>query len=218
MKLKTGTSLIGLMLAAGMAQAGTSSSIVWDDFDSDPNTELGGIAAHSQAIFSDPFSQGGTFALNTGIASTGDIGAIVFSSGIGTDMSASSSYGGAGTTPIWDFTALNADAFEIDFLLVDLDFDLELTLSNADGENATGTMTVLAGLDQTVSFSLAGLSASSGYDASQISSVNFEFYPRLGITTSLDFIATEIRLSTIPAPSSLAMLGLGGLAATRRRR
>lgn len=219
MKLKTGTALIAMMLAAGIAQAGGASSIVWDDFDTDPNTLLGGAATHNQTVISDPFSAGGVFSLQTGLVGLdGDIGGMLFTSGPSAVIQGLSAYGDLGGPAIWDMSALNASGFEFDFLTADHAFDVEIELSSGVSDNASGTLHVEEGFDQTLSFSFADLSASGAFDLSAVSSVSFRFNAFPDTAIALDFVTTEVRLSTVPTPGSLAMLGLGGLVATRRRR
>lgn len=220
MKLTTGTPLAALLLCAGIAQAGTPSALLWDDFDSDPNTDLGGAATHVQTVITDPFSTGGIFSLDTGLVGlNGDIGGMVFTSGPSAVMQGLSQYGNFAGPAIWDMNALNADGFEFDMLVADHAFDIEIELVSGVTESASGVLSVAEAFDQSLSFSFADLTASGGFDLSAVSAVNFRFNSSAqSPATALDFVLTEVRLSTIPAPSSLALLGLGGLCATRRRR
>ena len=55
------------------------------------------------------------------------------------------------------------------------------------------------------------------FNATQGVADDYRQYPADGNTASLDFILTEFR-ANIPSPASVAMLGLGGMIATRRRR
>jgi len=219
MKLKTGTAFIGLILSAGMAQAGASGSIVWDDFDTDPNTLLGGAAVHSQTVITDPFSAGGMFSLQTGLVGLdGDLGGMVFTAGPSAVMQGLSTYGDFGGPAIWDMTAMNASGFEFDFLTADHAFNIEIELSSGVSDNASGTLHVEEAFDQTLSFSFGDLNVSGAFDLSAVSSVSFRFNEFPDTAHALDFVMTEVRLTTVPTPGTLAMLGLGGLIATRRRR
>ena len=52
-------SLCTIAGACTLAQGGVVSSIVLDNFDSDPNTDAGGPGTYSTQIFDNPFSQTG---------------------------------------------------------------------------------------------------------------------------------------------------------------
>ena len=76
-------SILAISLAANFAHAGVTPSVVWDDFDTDPNARLGSLAFLSSTIVNDPFAQGGSLTLDTMFDSGADTGAVFFNSGIG---------------------------------------------------------------------------------------------------------------------------------------
>lgn len=207
---------------AGLAQAGASGTLILDDFDTDPNADAAGPGIYSSTMFSDPFNQGGVFNLDTGFDSGSDIGAVFFNSGIGAEQGASISYSNNGSGLDFDGIGLGIEGFEIDFLLADQDFVANIVLTTFDaGGVAVGdarwAVLVSAGAS-TAHWSFADFIIVNGdFDASNIDDITINFNLRDNPTASLDFVATEFR-AVVPTPSSLAMLGLGGLALSRRRR
>ncbi len=211
--------LLSLTLAGGIANAGIASSLIWDDFDMDPNGLLGGAGDYSSTMFNDPFAQGGSFMLNTGFVSGADTGAVFFNSGIAAEQGASIIYDNLGDQggSSMDFALIQAVAFEIDFLLSDQAFDLEIIMGGGGGV-AVGSVTIPAGMEYTASFTIADLIISPNFDITDVNDVTFNFNLRDSATASLDFVTTEIRLVTVPSPGSMALFGLGGIMITRRRR
>lgn len=211
-----------LSAVAGLAQAGAFTTLILDDFDADPNDDAGGPGVYSSTMFSDPFNQGGVFNLDTGFDSGSDIGAVFFNSGIGAEQGASISYSNNGSGLDFDGIGLGIEGFEIDFLLADQDFVANIVLTTFDaGGVAVGdarwAVLVSAGAS-TAHWSFADFIIVNGdFDASNIDDITINFNLRDNPTASLDFVATEFR-AVVPTPSSLAMLGLGGLALSRRRR
>jgi hypothetical protein len=210
--------LIVLALGCCFGQANAQDSVVWDTFSSDPNTEWGGVGVYMSSIFDDPFAQGASFLLDTGFVSGPDEGAIFFNSGIGAEQGASISYsdfqGG------FDFFTT---AFEIDFLMVDQEFDVQLTLSDSGGADglggvAIGDVVIPAGESHTASILFADLIISPGFSLSDVDQVSFQFNTPETPTASLDFVATEIRLLSVPEPSAFTLFSIGGFLMIRRRR
>ena len=213
-----------LAAVTGLAQAGASTTLILDDFDADPNDDAGGPGVYSSTMFSDPFSQGGVFNLDTSFDSGSDIGAVFFNSGIGAEQGASISYSNNGAGLDLDGIGLGIEGFDIDFLLSDQDFvaNIVLTTFDAGGAavgDASWAVLVSAGAS-TAHWSFTDFQIINGdFDASNIDDITINFNLADNPTASLDFVATEFRATVaVPAPGSLAMLGLGGLVATRRRR
>lgn len=211
--------LFSVAAAGSLASAGISSSLVWDDFDMDPNGLLGGVGIHSSMMYNDPFAQGGSFSLDTLFASGDDIGGVFFNSGIGAEQGASILYNDLGDQQVnssMDFAAIGAQGFEIDFLLSDQAFDVEVILGGGGGV-AFGTVTVPAGMSYTASFNLGDLVISPNFDITDVNDVTFNFNLEGSATASLDFVATEVRLM-VPSPGALSLFGLGGVIMSRRQR
>ncbi len=220
MKIKN--AFFALTLGAGLAHAGISNTIVLDDFDSDPNDDLGGVGTYSTIILNNPFNQGSDFSLDTLMSSGSDTGALIFNSGIGVEQVGMISYNNEGAGLDLDAAGLGVQGFELDFALVDLDFYAEIDLfSYDDMGNVIGSASHLiqigAGMDVTGEWNLADFSVADAFDASDVDELRLTFNVRNFPTASLDFIATEFR-AVVPPPGSAALLGLGGLMIARRGR
>ncbi len=213
---------LALALGAGLAHAGIANTLILDDFDSDPNDDLGGVASYSTIILSNPFSQGADFSLDTLMSTGGDTGALIFNSGIGVEQIGTIVYNNEGAGLDLDAAGLGVQGFELDFALVDIGFYAQLTLYTYDDMgNAIGSATQLiqisAGMDLMGEWTLADFSVADAFDASDVDEVRLTFNVRNFPTASLDFIATEFR-AVVPPPGSAALLGLGGLMIARRGR
>jgi len=212
-----------LGIAACVSHAGIASTVVLDDFESDPNTGLAGAGVFSSEIFNNPFNQGSSFTLDTLFDSGSDVGAVIFNSGIGVEQGASISYDNDGSGLSMDFASMGVLGFEMDFLDVDQGFMMEVGLgNNGDGPSGFGGVAMLAvfvpaGMNQTANWTLNDFIISPGFDIQDVDSITVSFNLRDNPTASLDFIASEFRL-VVPTPGSLALLGIGGLTASRRRR
>lgn len=202
------TILTGIALAAGLARAGTPSSLILDDFDSIGGDDAAGIRVVMSSIF-DPLGQGGEFFVDNTFVSGSDTGALIFNSGFGAQQSGALDYEPGGL----DLSAYNA--IEFDFLGADQSFEMRILIIGNGGGKAVGTFQIDAGGERTETFAYTDFNAFS-FDWSDIDTIEIEFNNGDRVS-SLDFIVTELR-ATVPAPSSLALLGFGGLAASRRRR
>ncbi len=205
-----------MTLLAGMTSAATAGglTIVIDDFDSDPNDAAGGPRSVSTQIFANPFNQAANFTVDTAFSFDGINGAAIFNSGIGVEQQA---------TLLWDNNGagLGLDAsglagFELDFLLVDLDFSYIIEINSAEG-SLFSMGSFAAGAARTESLAIAGFESSGTFDASAIDSIRIIFNHSDDTTASLDFILTEVR-AVVPTPGSAAVLGIGAIFAVRRRR
>lgn len=113
--------------------------------------------------------------------------------------------------------ALNAD-FDTDWDFVSVSFSdvvgdgvLSVSFESSSGAGSSASMVVDAA--GTYSF---------GFDDAGFSMVDFSDIDRVTVTlmasADSDFRITSFTREAVPTPSSLALLGLGGLCATRRRR
>lgn len=201
---------------SGAALAGANPTIVLDDFASEPNTQAGGPRTVSSVIFSNPFGQSADFNVDTGFSFDGINGAAIFNSGIGVKQEGRILWDNNGAGLGLNAAALGLLGFELDFLMIDLDFTYIIEVSSADGGlSRFGSFS--AGGARTESLSLGEFDVFGDFDATAINSVVIIFNVSDEATASLDFILTEFR-AVVPGPGSLALLGLGGLAAVRRRR
>lgn len=209
--------LLLTMLGAltGTAAAGGGLTIVLDDFDSTPNDEAGGPRVISSTETANPFGQPSDFFVETGFSAGGATGAAIFNSGIGVEQEGQINWDNDGAGLNLDAAALGIVGFELDFLLVDQDFDLQIVLGTNDGGTATIDAMIAAGGSRTESISLGDFDFGAGFDAADVDSVTITF--NSGSVASLDFVVTEFR-AVVPAPGAMALLGLGGLVAVRRRR
>lgn len=207
------TALAGL---TGSALAGTT-SIVLDDFASDPNGLPGGPRSVSSNVLANPFNQGSSFDIDTGFSFNAINGAAIFNSGSGVEQEAEILWNNDGAGLNLDALALGIVGFELDFLFVDQDFTMEITLGTDGGGSVVASYLVAAGGDRTESVSLADFSFDAGFDATDVDSVRIGFNSEGTTVASLDFITTEFR-AVVPAPGAATVLALGGLLAARRRR
>jgi hypothetical protein len=207
--------MIGAM--AGAATAGTPLTIVLDGFDADPNDDAGGPRVVSSINVANPFGQSSDFFVDPAFTSGSVTGAAIFNSGIGVQQEGRIDWDNSGAGLNLDAAALGIVGFELDFLLVDQDFSIEVVLGTIDGGTASVNASILAGGTRTEFISLGDFTIGAGFDATDVDSVRITFNNRAESVASLDFVVTEFR-AVVPAPGAMALLGLGGLMAVRRRR
>lgn len=216
--MRTTTLLAAIAAASGTALAGEPGlSIVLDDFASDPNTLAGGPREVTSTVFANPFNQGAEFFVDTGFDAMGVTGAAIFNSGIGVEQQGRIVWDDNGAGLNFDAAGLGVVGFELDLLMVDQDFEIEMTLETIEGGSAVYARTVSAGDARTEFFSLGDFDLGAGFNAGDVDGIVILFNTRDGATPSLDFIATEFR-AVVPAPGAVALLGLGGVLGARRRR
>lgn len=205
--------VIGLTTSVSLA----GSTLILDDFDADPNDDAGGPREIGSAIVSNPFNQPASFDLDTGFSFGGDTGAMFFNSGIGVEQEGRIYWTNNGAGLGLNATALGITGFEFDYLQVDQDFTFRMVLTDSAENDASFEGTVVAGGAQTFVINWGDFTVDAGFDASDIAGIYTTYNPRADQTASLDFVLTEFR-AVVPAPGPVAMLGLGGLLAARRRR
>ncbi len=210
-----------LLAGAGVAHAGIS-TLLLDGYDSDPNGDALGAGSYSSIVFSNPFGQGSDFSLDTALNTGGDVGALVFNSGIGVEQGGTVRYDNGGAGLDFNANALGVNGFDIDFALVDQNFVSEITLYTYDDMgnevgNAHWAVLVEAGAGINAHWTLADFITSGDFDASNIDQVQVDFNLRNNPTASLDFIATRFTAS-VPSPGATVLLGIGGLMIGRRKR
>jgi len=214
---------MALIGVTGAAQAGIASAIMLDDYDSTPNMGAGGVGDYSTIMLNNPFNQSADFSLEAALTIGSDTGAVVFNSGIGVEQSGVISYSNSGAGLNLDAIDSGIQGFEIDFAMVDLSFTTQIVMYSFDDMgNAVGSarwsVLVEAGTNVIASWSLADFIIVQGdFDATNIDQLEVIFNTEDNPTASLDFIATEFR-AVVPASGAWALLGLGGLVATKRRR
>lgn len=203
------TGLLALVAIAAPA----SGSIVLDTFDNIPGDDAGGPRTLTS------MEEFNTFGVGTfdAFVDTG-AGAFFFASDPGVGGSADILWDNNGAGLNLDAAALMIDGFELDFATIDQEMPLSIWLRSGNGSLATVVLPVSASFSpQTVSVSLASFNDQGGFDASDVDSIQIFFpYGREAID-SLDFVLTEFRATVVPAPASVALLGLAGLATRRRR-
>lgn len=206
---------LGLAAFAGSAIAGNP-TLILDDFDTDPNDDAGGPRVLTTVDFDNPFGQIGNFDVDTDLMIDSDEGAAIFNSGIGLEQQGNITWDNGGAGLSLDAIAIGLIGFELDFALIDLDFDYDITLTDGAGDTISATGTWAAGGARTESIALGDFTESALFDASNVDAVSITFNVD-GSTDSLDFILTEFR-AVVPTPGSTAMLAMGGLLCARRRR
>lgn len=212
------TRFFALLSIAGLGTAAIAGNptLILDDFDADPNDDAGGPRVLSTVEFDNPFGQIGNFDIDTDLMIDGDVGAVIFNSGIGLEQEGNITWDNAGAGLSLDALAIGLVGFELDFALIDLDFDYDITLTDGAGDTLSAAGSWAAGGSRTESISLGDFTESALFDASDVDSVSITFNID-GSTDSLDFILTEFR-AVVPTPGSAAMLAMGGLLCVRRRR
>lgn len=213
-----------LMLIASMAAPALAggSGLILDDFDADPNDDAGGVRDVFFSTYDDPFNQGGTFNIDTASSFGSDVGAAILNSGAGAEQQVVLTYDDNGGGLNINSTSLGWVGFEFDFAFVDQDFEAVIRLNTFAGSGTTlaqEAFQISANTgDQTVSVLFADFdTVGNAFDFSDVDSITVTLNPNRSGTPALNFILTEFR-ATVPTPGSVAMLGLGGLVAMRRRR
>ena len=110
-------------------------------------------------------------------------------------------------------------SFDIDFIMLDLDMTVSVQVLNIDDDgNLTGIsiadVVAGAGDDFTLSVGLDDLDGDA--DLTDVNSIQVLFNPTLAGEPNRDYAVSSITL--VPAPASLSMITIAGLALTRRRR
>lgn len=203
------------------AVAGGNPTLILDDFDNEPNDDAGGPRELFTTVLDDgDFGGLQRFDVVTDSMFDGDEGSLVFETGTGVEMQSTIRWDNADAGLGLDAAALGLLGFELDFAVIDQDFDLELTLEDGNGLTTSIIRTVLAHNSsdpiRIESFGIGEFDLT-GFDATNVASVEFTFNRRSGVVDGLDFAALEFR-AVVPTPGSIALLGLGGLLAARRRR
>ncbi|MEZ6319468.1 MAG: hypothetical protein R3B49_12075 [Phycisphaerales bacterium] len=200
----------------GTVDESTRSSGSGDQLDAD--NALGGARHTTWDVVSNPLLT----RFNLQIAFQGVPG-LAASMGTSNATNLGLTYGGSGASP--NFLPLSLDlvgdgynAVELDFGSVDLEMRVAIELIDYDGGYLAGramtTVVVPASAGQTLTVDFASFSTVGGFDFSDVDAVQFVFN-----STDLpdrDFFLNELRF--VPSPGAVALLGLGGLAAVRRRR
>lgn len=214
------TKLNSLLVMAMLSAPAVAGVVVLDDFDSTPNDDaFGARSSFSSFVNDDPFGQGGTTVIDTAFSFDGNNGALIMNSGIGARQEANLSYDAAGV--LFDFSSTGTLSF--DFIQVDQDFSIRVLLLDELGGKAVAQIDVSAGGVQSVEYDILNDSSFQNIDLSRINSADFFFNnaqrnddDEFIHTASLDFVLTSI--SAVPSPSGVAVMALGGLAMSRRRR
>ncbi len=217
---------LALLAVAGIA-SGASANIVIDSFsdgflDDSVRTNstvmlpaagaIGGKRVLAWEIVSNPQST------RLSISTAFDAPGLSVDMGAGNASVITLGYGGL------DVDALNLDAASqteivFDFATIDLALDLTVTLITSDGlggvaGSASTVVDLAAGVNQSISVSLASLAVSGGFDAADIDAIEIVFNDRDRLANR-DFYLNNIVI--IPAPGALALAGLSGLLFARRR-
>ncbi|MFT5423519.1 MAG: hypothetical protein ACI89L_001299 [Phycisphaerales bacterium] len=202
------------LVSPAQAQPG----FVLDDFDSAINDEIGGDRAISLDVLANPFSQMTKFEVSPGFAFGDILGAMVFNSGLAAEQIGTLAWNNSGSGLSLDATELVG--FELDFLQADQGFAVSIEMASfSTGGSASWTGNVGAtSTGQTLAVAFGEFTPSGEFDLGDLDSVTMRFNVGESPRSSLDFVLTEFRTSNIPAPGSVAVVGLSGLLLSRRRR
>ncbi len=231
--------LFGCAIALAACGAVSAGVITIDDFSSGPfsasitsgnvvlqqsGTMLGGQRDIGLEVLSNPFSQ----FLDAGVGPDG-LG-LTFSSGIGLEGQLALDYDGStdvetGNLPFVAGEGLDLDltgltSIDFSFLAADLDFEILVVLQTLEGGMVMDTDQVDADVDGGTMgpFTVSVMLSDFDIDLSDVDRIGilFNFEGDDEPTGSLDFVLSDITI--VPAPGAIALLGLAGLAGTRRRR
>jgi len=203
------------LASTALAQPG----LVIDDFDSAINDETGGARALSLDVLANPFSQLTEFGVSPSYVFGESTGAAVFNSGLAAVQTGTIAWDNQGSG--LDLNLTDLGGFELDFLQADQDFMISVVaLDFTGGGSASWSGVVNASATaQTVSLFFKDFVLSGEFDTSSVDSITLGLNVGESPTSSLDFVLTRFRASDIiPAPGSVAVVGLSGLALARRRR
>lgn len=230
--------LIGTAVAFAVAGSASAGVITIDDFTSgsfaasinsgnvvlqQAGSMIGGQRDVGLEVLSNPFNQ--NFEVGLGAEGLG----LTFSSGIGLAGQLGLDYDGStdvedGSLPFEIGEGLNLDLSGLDsidfsFMAADLDFEIQVVLQTLDG----GSVIATSQASFMVNGGAGGFTSSLALSEFDIDLANID---RIGVlfnfneagdpTGSLDFVLSGI--TVVPAPGAMALLGLAGLAGTRRRR
>lgn len=212
--------LIGGLFVLATLYGVAHGDIILDDFDNDPNDGLLGARTLSSVIHDDPFGQGGNTFVDTGFSFGDEAGALIMNSGIGARQRATLRY----NQSIDPFDLSDNGILAFDFLQVDQDFDIRIVITaDSGGKAVIDQFHISAGGEQTFLFDILNDADFVNLGLSDINDIRIVFNEAVldndggyAHTASLDFVLGGIR--AVPSPGSMALLGLGGLMVSRRRR
>ncbi len=230
--------ITGAAIAIALAGSASAGVVVVDDFTSgsfaasitsgdlvlqQSGTMVGGQRDVGLEVLSNPFSQ----FLDVGLGDEG-LG-LTFSSGIGLAGQLGLDYDGStdvedGSLPFevgegLDLDISGLDTIDFSFLSADLDFEISVVLQQVEGGSVINSSSAALAVPASGSNFVASLALSEfSIDLTDVDRIGilFNFNEAGDPTQSLDFLLEGI--SIVPAPGAIALLGLAGIAGTRRRR
>lgn len=198
---------------------------VLDGYDTASTSQMIGDRQVQSNEFANAFGLDSSFTHDPGFDSGNDLGALVMSADPGVGRSGSVVYNNNGAGLNFDATGMMVGGFGMSFASVDQPFVMQFIMStfNSAGE-VRGFVLWAIQVDQGMNvdefWDLQNFTTSGGvFQFSNVDEIEIRFNvgnnpPGIGV----DFVATELTTTIIPAPSSVVALGVAGCLASRRRR
>ena len=177
---------------------------VLDGYDTASTSQMIGDRQVQSNEFANAFGLDSSFTHDPGFDSGNDLGALVMSADPGVGRSGSVVYNNNGAGLNFDATGMMVGGFGMSFASVDQPFVMQFIMSTF---NSAGEVR---------GFVLWAIQVDQGMNVDEIE-IRFNVGnnpPGIGV----DFVATELTTTIIPAPSSVVALGVAGCLASRRRR
>lgn len=176
---------------------------------------LGGQRDTSYEIVSNDLLGALSLFVNIGVPE--EFSAFSLEMGPGNASTVSLNYDGGGSGLDFDANGDSIESLRLDFFTIDLPVDVVVELTDGNGTVSSISRDLPASDGLTSFFALAQFEAASpGFDRAEIDGVEITFNTEgeEDIDLALDTLTFD---TVVPAPGTLALLGLGGLIAIRRR-
>ena len=224
MKYNISVSVVLVCLSSFESGAGVVSRVL-DGYDTANTSQMIGDRQVQSNEFANAFGLDSSFTLDPSFDSGNDIGALVMSADPGVGRSGSVVYNNNGAGLDFNATDMMVGGFGMKFSSVDQPFVMQFVMStyNAVGEVrgfALWAIQVDQGSFIEEYWDLLNFTTSGGvFQFSNIDEIEIRFNvgnnpPGIGV----DFVATELTTTIIPAPSSVFVLSIAGCCAIRRQR
>jgi len=210
-----------VVCSSASVQAGVVKRVV-DEFNTASESQMLGDRQVDSFEFANDFGLGSSFLLDPNFDTGSDIGALVMQSDPGVGREGMIKYNGNGVGLDLDATLL--DDFALEFRSVDVSFVMQVQMKTygADGQvqgAAIWAIHVSEGEYVEESWSFSDVTVIQGaFQRTDVDEVLVRFNLATNSTEDLDFVASRLTTSIIPAPSTSIMFGVAAWAALGARR